>query len=50
MNVFTAWVDHHDVFVSFFAMPIGVMIGFGPALVYWLIQEAKGSQQNGDKK
>ena len=49
MNVFTAWVDHHDVFVSFFAMPIGITICFGPALAYWLLKETKG-EQNGDQQ
>jgi len=40
-----------DAIVSYFAMPVGVMICFGPALVCWLLLETKGSnEQNGDKK
>jgi len=34
-----------DIFFSFFAMPIGVTICFGPALVVWLIAECKASRE-----
>jgi hypothetical protein len=39
-----------DKFISFFAMPIGVLICFGPALVVWLIAEIKGSEKKPEKK
>jgi hypothetical protein len=40
-----------DKFISICAMPIGVMICFGPALVFWVIAELKDSrnEQNGKK-
>lgn len=41
-----------DTFISFFAMPIGVLICFGPALVAWLLAEFKPAepQRPADKK
>ena len=40
-----------DAYVSILAMPVGVMICFGPALVIWLRAELKASkeEQNGKK-
>jgi hypothetical protein len=40
-----------DKFISICAMPIGVMICFGPALVFWVIAELKDGRegQNGKK-
>ena len=47
-------MNHYDVFVSFLAMPVSVMICFGPAIVAWLIAERKSSegqeQNQRDKK
>ena len=37
-----------DVFWSFFAMPIGLTICFGPMLVVWLIAELKDSSAKKD--
>lgn len=40
-----------DKFISICAMPIGVLICFGPALVIWVIAELKDpSQDASDKK
>jgi hypothetical protein len=40
-----------DKFISFFAMPIGVLICFGPALVVWLLAECKPSvEEKNDRK
>lgn len=36
-----------DIFISFFAMPIGVLVCFGPAILVWLIQEYKSSGEQG---
>jgi hypothetical protein len=38
-----------DKFISICAMPIGVMICFGPALVFWVIAELKGEEPNRKK-
>jgi hypothetical protein len=47
-------MDNYDKYVSFFAMPVAVMICFGPAIVAWLIAERKSSnepeQSDRDKK
>ena len=38
-----------DAYVSILAMPVGVMICFGPALLIWLIAERKDAASS-DKK
>jgi len=35
-----------DKFWSIFTMPIGVMLCFGPALLYWLKMELNGSDKD----
>jgi hypothetical protein len=40
-----------DKFISICAMPIGVLVCFGPALVFWVMAERKTSiEEQGDKK
>lgn len=41
----------YDQFWSFFAMPIGLLLCFGPAVAAWLVAERKHarSQSNGPK-
>jgi len=40
-----------DKFISICAMPIGVLICFGPALVFWILAELKEpSKDPSDKK
>ena len=40
-----------DAYVSILAMPVGVMICFGPALIVWLRAELKGPTEDpNDKK
>ena len=36
-----------DKFFSFFSMPIGLIICFGPALLVWLREEIKASKEPG---
>jgi hypothetical protein len=36
-------MNHYDVYVSYFAMPVAVLICFGPAIVAWLIADRKSS-------
>jgi hypothetical protein len=47
-------MDNLDKYVSYFAMPVAVLICFGPAIVAWLIAEGKSSggqeQNERDKK
>ena len=38
-------MDYMDRFVSYFAMPIGTLICFGPAIVAWLIAERKPADE-----
>ena len=38
-----AVMNHYDVYVSYFAMPVAVLICFGPAIVAWLLAEEKSS-------
>jgi len=40
-----------DKFISICAMPIGVLVCFGPALLVWVLAECKDAreQQNGKK-
>ena len=41
---------HFDGYISILAMPIGVLICFGPALLVWVLAELKdaGKDANGD--
>lgn len=40
-----------DKFISVCAVPIAVLICFGPALVFWVLAELKGSKdEQGGKK
>jgi hypothetical protein len=40
-----------DKFISICAMPIGVLICFGPGLIFWVLAELKDpSQDASDKK
>ena len=41
-----------DRFISYFAMPIGVMICFGPAILVWLKEEflSPGERSQDDRK
>jgi hypothetical protein len=39
-----------DKFISICAMPIGVLICFGPALVIWLAAELKAPREDQNKK
>jgi hypothetical protein len=40
-----------DKFISICAMPIGILICFGPALVIWVLAELKdSSKEQGGKK
>jgi hypothetical protein len=42
---------HFDGYISILAMPIGVLICFGPALLIWVFAELKDpSQDASDKK
>jgi hypothetical protein len=34
-----------DKFISICAMPIGLLICFGPALIFWVIAESKNSDE-----
>jgi hypothetical protein len=47
-------MDYADRYISFLAMPIGVVLCFSPAIILWLIQEYKPSadekQNDPDKK
>jgi hypothetical protein len=38
-----------DAFISIAAMPIGVLICFGPALIVWVLAELKGDEPTGRK-
>ena len=33
-------------FWSIFTMPIGLMLGFGPAIIVWLMSEISGKDKN----
>jgi hypothetical protein len=48
MNTFS--MQHFDAFISICAMPIGVLICFGPALLFWLKAECGSSSEQNDKK
>ena len=37
-------MEYLDRIVSYFAMPVGTLICFGPAIVVWLIAERKSSE------
>jgi hypothetical protein len=40
-----------DKFISVCVMPIGVLVCFGPALIFWVVAELKDSrEEQGDKK
>jgi hypothetical protein len=42
---------HFDGYISILAMPIGVMVCFGPALLFWVLAELKDpSHDASDKK
>lgn len=42
---------HFDGYISILAMPIGVIVCFGPALVIWVMAELKDpSKDASDKK
>ena len=39
-----------DAWVSILVMPVGVMICFGPALLFWIAAERKDAANSSDKK
>lgn len=40
-----------DKFISMCVVPIGVLLCFGPGLIFWVIEERKGShEEQADKK
>ncbi len=39
-----------DAWVSILVMPVGVMICFGPALLFWVCAERKDAASPSDKK
>lgn len=40
-----------DIIVSYFAMPFGILLCFGPALVVWVLAEMKSPKSDsGDAK
>ena len=40
-----------DKFISICAMPIGVLVCFGPGLIFWVMEELKASREDqNDKK
>jgi hypothetical protein len=39
-----------DAFVSILAMPVGLLICFGPALIIWLRAESNNSDEQKTKK
>jgi hypothetical protein len=39
-----------DKFISICAMPIGVVVCFGPGLIFWVLAELKGLPEEPDDK